>query len=170
MVGMITGLEILDILRRKYPYSTEQIQELKSEADGFQPLWDGIKTFDNRRTADRTFEAGQILVHHEWNNGATEPLGRFVITVVTFVADRADWGIREGWVAMGIKTIAKGVTARRAVEDPAVICDSRVYYNGFRVRSVYGEPDLRDYCIITAGEQQVVITEKTMLEVRPISE
>ena len=58
MLNLI-NLEILDIIRRRYPHPIEAIQCLKSEEDGFVPLWNEEKTFDNRRTDDRDFQVGK---------------------------------------------------------------------------------------------------------------
>jgi len=76
------------------------IHELKCWPEFFEPVANGIKTFE-LRDDDRNYQVGDILKLREWikDEGYT---GRNTYVTVTYILSGLPW-LQAGYVAMAIK-------------------------------------------------------------------
>lgn len=62
-----------------------KVHELKCWPEYFQPIRRGEKTFEVRRTTDRTFEVGDVLRLKEWHLSPAHYTGRELDVDVTYI-------------------------------------------------------------------------------------
>lgn len=79
-----------------------QTHNLKVSAEYFDSLSDGSKSFEARLN-DREFKAGDTLRLSEYKNKTYT--GRVIFATVTYVLEGKKFGIRKGFVVMGIRLI-----------------------------------------------------------------
>lgn len=72
--------------------------ELKTWLEFYQPIEDGIKTFEIRKN-DRDFRVGDSLILLEWNPYGENYTGRGTIRYITYITD---WEQKPGFVVMSI--------------------------------------------------------------------
>lgn len=89
-----------------------KIHELKTDADVFQQVWEGSKTFEIRKN-DRDFQVGDMLVLHETlfsgaamaSGAVLEYTGLQVVAPVIGILRGPVYGLADGWCIMSIKPI-----------------------------------------------------------------
>jgi hypothetical protein len=82
------------------------IHELKTWPAEFQAVWDGLKTFDIRRT-DRTYNVDHELDLREYISTENRYSGRGIRAFVTYVVRGGEWGLPDDLCVMGIRIIVK---------------------------------------------------------------
>lgn len=78
--------------------------QLKCWPDYFDPILSGEKNFDVRED-DRDYQVGDVLVIREWDHLLEEYTGRIAIRKVTYKLHGGQFGIKDGYCVLGIKTI-----------------------------------------------------------------
>jgi hypothetical protein len=75
----------------------------------FDPLWNGIKTFDVRLD-DRPYQAGKTLTQYEYDPTTQEISGRVVRARITYVLTSADFsGVAPGYICLALTGFQKMV-------------------------------------------------------------
>jgi hypothetical protein len=87
------------------------LHELKTEPNAFKQVWQARKTFDLRKD-DRKFNVSDVLHLREYEllvpQGKPNYTGKSLLVLVLYVLrDAPDWGLKDGYVAMGIKLLAR---------------------------------------------------------------
>lgn len=88
---------------RTVPLGTGVVHELKCWPDYFEVVQSGIKPFEVRSEADRTFNVGDLLRIREWRplpDGGGEYTGRECGRRVSYIL-RGFPGIEKGYVVLG---------------------------------------------------------------------
>jgi len=67
----------------------------------FDAVEKGIKTFELRKN-DRDFQVGDYLMLNEWKQGYT---GRKLTRKITYILHGGSYGLRKGYVILGIKSL-----------------------------------------------------------------
>ena len=80
--------------------------ELKTWPDSFAGIWAGDKKFDVRPD-DRGFALGDVLLLREYEPGAARYTGRELTAKVTYVLQGGQFGIKEGYVVLGIERMQR---------------------------------------------------------------
>jgi uncharacterized protein YqfB (UPF0267 family) len=78
------------------------IHNLKTWPEYFEQVVIGTKTFEIRKTDDRTFNVGDILRLEEFDPERRAYTGRTSIVVVTYILDKQPF-VPEGYVCMSIQ-------------------------------------------------------------------
>ncbi len=81
-----------------------QIHKLKTWPLYFEEVLNGTKTFEVRKN-DRDFKVGDYLELLEYNPEHSLFTGRSCTRAVVYILQGGQFGIQEGYVIMGIKTI-----------------------------------------------------------------
>ena len=82
----------------------KKFHRLKTWTDFYPAIEDGSKTFEVRFD-DRGFAVGDYLVLDEFIPAENEFTGRSTLREVTYILRGEQWGIRDGFCAMGIRPI-----------------------------------------------------------------
>lgn len=77
------------------------IHELKTWSEYFNEVFMGHKTFDVRKN-DRDFKIGDTLILKEWDKENKKYTGRKLARKVTYIFEGGSFGIKKGFVVMGI--------------------------------------------------------------------
>lgn len=87
---------------------------LKTWPQYWRAVQDGSKTFELRRD-DRSFQVGDVLLLQEWDPDTEGYTGRELRRQVSYVIrDAPEFGLREGFVVLGLSGAAVGCTAATA--------------------------------------------------------
>lgn len=78
------------------------VHSLKCWPEYFQAILDGKKSFEVRKD-DRGFRAGDILHLQEWSPETQSYCGRETARLIVYTLTGEDFGIREGFIVMGLE-------------------------------------------------------------------
>lgn len=78
------------------------IHELKTWPEYYLAIARGQKTFEVRKN-DRGFAVGDILKLRHWDPATEQYNGRYVYQEITYLLEGGRFGIKEGFVVMGIR-------------------------------------------------------------------
>lgn len=76
--------------------------DLKTWPAYFRAVKNGDKPFE-MRLADRDYNTGDVLHLREWNPETKEYTGEDLYRIVTYIMRGPAFGLKEGWVCMGIR-------------------------------------------------------------------
>jgi hypothetical protein len=81
--------------------------ELKTSENHFQDIWNGIKTFEIRSTADRTFKVGQHLLLRETCLNSSEFKGRAIEVKITHLltSEMFSKGLKPNYACLSIQIL-----------------------------------------------------------------
>lgn len=74
---------------------------LKTWPEFFDAIKKGDKTFEIRK-ADRPFKRGETLILQEWDNNTKQYTGEELERVITYILPGGEFGLKKGYVAMGL--------------------------------------------------------------------
>lgn len=83
---------------------TGNVHELKCWPELFEPLSEGIKTFEVRKD-DRGYEVGDALILKEWDPEKKEYTGDGVLARVNYILPGGQFGVEEGFVIMAVTVL-----------------------------------------------------------------
>ncbi len=86
-----------------------KIHNLKTWQVYFNPLWDGLKTFELRYD-DRGFEIGDLLRLHEWDHDDERFTGRLIEATVPYMLGKGSmqpFELDPGYVIMALDVTGK---------------------------------------------------------------
>jgi hypothetical protein len=82
--------------------NTNMVYELKTETYYFEEVKAGRKTFEIRKL-DRDYKEGDFLMLRKYSKMKKEYSGPFVIVQITFLMHGGIYGLKQGYVGLGIK-------------------------------------------------------------------
>ncbi len=79
------------------------VHRLKTWPNFFEAVWKGLKPFEVRKN-DRDFQVGDTLLLLEWvpKGNVGWVTGREIRTRVTYVLRDPQWGLKDGFVVLGL--------------------------------------------------------------------
>lgn len=87
------------------------LHELKQESQYYNPVRDGVKTFEIRRN-DRNFKIDDIIILREWSPFGGYR-GRYLLRKITYVL-HGNYGLLEGFCCLSIRPLTKEEEANHA--------------------------------------------------------
>jgi hypothetical protein len=87
--------------------------ELKCWPEYFQPLIDGVKTFELRLN-DRNYQIGDVLSQREWDPATHQYTGRACVCEVLYILEGTSH-LAPGYCAMGVRVLGD----KKGIDRPA---------------------------------------------------
>lgn len=125
--------------------------ELKTWTPFYASMVSVEKLFDVRKN-DRNFQVGDTLNLREWDNKKEKYTGRKTKKEVTFILKGGAFGIKRGYIVMGVRSVGKihieldsyhiekatiAITNKLISETPEITIEKAAVYLGISVRTLF---------------------------------